>query len=927
MADVEIYGVDVDWEPMERHRALYKPFASRMEQAVKEGFAQLVKDPQTRENVANLNLGSAPQMQKLLYEDIGWRATRFSRKTGKPSADKIALESLSRKYPAVKRLLQLREMNNLGIRHETWLDEYRDSYDRKVHPNYSQVRVPSGRFAAEKPAIQQLPKHWYWDIRGPQETEDDVRASCTNGDRYWEGWFRKYIIASPNHYLLTYDYSQVELRVLAAVSKEERLLQAFDQDEDVHVTTTAQMLGLSRDEVTDELRQIGKAQPLDAQVLTPDGWRKMGDIHVGDFVIGSDGQAVAVTGVFPQGVRKVYEVETSDGAVTQCCEEHLWTVQSRNSKRRLWKTYELKEIVRRGLFNAPAMTKGKSYRQPKWMLPPRPVVEFAPLAEPLKVDPYVLGALLGDGSFRHDGVMFASADQHLLDAVLAEADRLGSSVSSHFERDGVKGFYIFGNGKRGGNPLKEALKDYGLWRTTSSTKFIPEPYLRATPAERLALLQGLMDTDGNVQASGGQFRSVSEALAGGVQELARSLGGFASMRTREPVPNALVTGRLLQYDCYFTLPIGVNPFQLERKAIKARKYASPPTIRRVTEVGEKQTQCISVASENGLYLTDEYIVTHNTLNFAILYGMGVKSLGERMAVTTERAQELYTSYFQQFSSIDDWVSKTRKAGIKNKYVETFFGRRIPLWDLLSDKEGVRKKGERVAINGPVQGGAADYMKYAMVRAKRMLEKEGLWNNGVMITMNQHDSLTFEVRNDIDPNWLRGKLAEAVVFVIPGFPKIVADWEIGVSWGASTKWKDQQAIFDGTTWVVEGAEAVLSASESFGDDYDVEWGEDEDGEWDDVVEIEVDDSGVPTLVVTCAQPPTQARLQEFLTLVRSAPGDKALEFVVAGRCIPLALMTSLSAGDAGRLSLALGGAEVAETVRVRDLEAATAGLSL
>jgi DNA polymerase-1 len=571
MADVEIFGTGVDWEPMERHRALYKPFAARMEKAVKDGFAALVKDPEAREKVAGLNLASAPQMQKLLYEDIGWKATRFSAKTNKPSADKIALESLSRRYQPVKRLLQMREMNNLGIRHETWLDEFRESYDQRVHANYSQVRVVSGRFAADKPAIQQLPKHWYWDIRFPGEEVEDVKASSKNGERYWEGWFRKYIVAAPGNYLLTFDYSQVELRVLAGVSKEARLLQAFDQDEDVHSVTTAQMLGIPLEDVDPDKRQIGK-----------------------------------------------------------------------------------------------------------------------------------------------------------------------------------------------------------------------------------------------------------------------------------------------------------------------------------------------------------------TLNFALLYGMGVKSLSDRLAVPLERGQELYGSYFQQFSSIDSWVTKTKRDGLREGYVETFFGRRVPLWDLQSDKEGVRKKAERVAVNGPIQGGAADYMKIAMIRVVKMLRREGLWNNGVMITMNQHDSLVFEVSNEIDPNWLREKLITEVVFPVKGFPKIVADWEIGLSWGASTKWAaDAQAHFDGQTWVVDGAEPALSASEAFGDDYEVDWGEPDE---DDEEVIEVEDEGVLTIVVECSAVPTKARLNEFLALVRATPGEYALELVLDGRPVPLTLTTSLTPSDSGRVSLALGGAQVSEEVRARDLDAAIAGLS-
>ena len=125
------------------------------------------------------------------------------------------------------------------------------------------------------------------------------------------------------------------------------------------------MLGVPLAEVTGELREIGKAQPVDTPVLTPSGWRLMGELQAGDQVIGGDGHPVKVLGVFPQGRKQVYRVTSSDGAVTECCAEHLWTVRNHNTKNDKWQTRELSYLMEHGLRN-----KGSRYQQPKYELPP-----------------------------------------------------------------------------------------------------------------------------------------------------------------------------------------------------------------------------------------------------------------------------------------------------------------------------------------------------------------------------------------------------------------------------------------------------------------------------------------------------------------------------------------------------------------------------
>ena len=91
----------------------------------------------------------------------------------------------------------------------------------------------------------------------------------------------------------------------------------------------------------------GRSQPVFTNVLTPDGWRPIGDLQVGDLVIGSNGEPTPVLGVYPQGERDIYRVTAQDGSWTLCCGEHLWTVRTASDKRRdkPWRVLETQEMI------------------------------------------------------------------------------------------------------------------------------------------------------------------------------------------------------------------------------------------------------------------------------------------------------------------------------------------------------------------------------------------------------------------------------------------------------------------------------------------------------------------------------------------------------------------------------------------------------
>jgi phosphate starvation-inducible PhoH-like protein len=366
----------------------------------------------------------------------------------------------------------------------------------------------------------------------------------------------------------------------------------------------------------------GRAQPYDAQVLTPNGFMPMGTLQVGDLVVGSDGLPTPVLGVFPQGRKQVYRVTTQDGASTLACGEHLWTVTTPDDRRRGTKrTLETQEMIG-------SLRWSHAHR---YELPLVDAVEFEPQEVPL--DPYALGLLLGDGCLTTTTTpAFSTMDPEL--AVALERALDGIEVA---HKAGPDYALRHVNGGRGGlriaNPVTEAIRELGLGGTYSATKFVPWVYTHNSADVRTALLQGLLDSDGGPVTQRGrtcriQYCTTSPRLCDDVTFLVRSLGGIAYRRTRPAKGRrpGLAMGRPVHHrnDAYVVdirLPAGVQPFRLERKreAYDAAGGGRPMRfIQSIEPVGEMETLCIQVGAQDSLYVTDDFLVTHNTLNDAFV---------------------------------------------------------------------------------------------------------------------------------------------------------------------------------------------------------------------------------------------------------------------------------------------------------------------
>ncbi len=370
----------------------------------------------------------------------------------------------------------------------------------------------------------------------------------------------------------------------------------------------------------------GRAQPLSSLVLTPSGFRPIGSLQVGDLVVGSNGLPTPVLGVYPQGRKEVFRLRAQDGASTLCCAEHLWQVFTASGRRRgkPGRVVETREMIGRL----------RAAHQHRFELP----LLSAPVEFPsrdLPVDPYALGLLLGDGCLTTATTpSFSTVDRELAAALEESLD--GIELRHKGGPDYVLRHI---DGRRGGvivaNPVTAALRELNLAGTRSSTKFVPDRYLRNESAVRLAVLQGLFDSDGGPVTQRDrtcriQYTTCSERLRDDVSFLVRSLGGVAYSRRRCATGRSpgQARGRPVHHrsDAFvmdIRLPSGIEPFRLARKRERYRRDGGGRPMRFVHAIepaGEEETVCIQVAAADSLYVTDDFLITHNTLNdsFVIL---------------------------------------------------------------------------------------------------------------------------------------------------------------------------------------------------------------------------------------------------------------------------------------------------------------------
>ena len=362
---------------------------------------------------------------------------------------------------------------------------------------------------------------------------------------------------------------------------------------------------------------VGKALPNSTVIPTPSGKRKVSDIKVGDYLFDAFGKPTKVLGVYPQGRKEVLYVRFKDGRVAQCCEDHLWSYCTRgqkehSKKERKFYTKTLKEIRQqplqdsRGAYNI--------------LVPINYAVEYE--EQYYYIPPYIMGLALGDGSFRQNesnkAFQFSSEDEFL-------PNYIGFMMNWEVKKNNANfGWYFSFNNKAPHKNVwvQDFLKQYPeLLNTKSETKFIPEEYLYGSVEQRFDLLSGLLDTDGSVDLKGRiSYYTISPFLRDNVVELCHSLGFKTTVLVDSHKDTNIgfvirITGRPDDKIKLFKLPRKKEIIQAWYKN-NTRKESNE--FNPIVEIGScgytEEMTCFMVDNKEHLFLTEDYIVTHNTRN-------------------------------------------------------------------------------------------------------------------------------------------------------------------------------------------------------------------------------------------------------------------------------------------------------------------------
>ena len=222
LARMEATGIAVD---VPRLRQLSAEFAERLEAIKAEIYRHAGRE---------FNIGSAPQLRQVLFDELKLKPTKKT-PGGEPSTDAEVLEALSNEHPLPRLIVQHRQLDKLK---GTYLDALPELVhpDGRIHASFNQVVAVTGRLSSSDPNLQNI----------PVRTEDgrQIRQAFVPGEPGWS--------------LLTADYSQIELRILAHDSKDPELVRAFAEDRDIHNVVASQIFGVPEAEVTKDQRRMAK---------------------------------------------------------------------------------------------------------------------------------------------------------------------------------------------------------------------------------------------------------------------------------------------------------------------------------------------------------------------------------------------------------------------------------------------------------------------------------------------------------------------------------------------------------------------------------------------------------------------------------------------------------------------------------------------
>ena len=380
-----------------------------------------------------------------------------------------------------------------------------------------------------------------------------------------------------------------------------------------------QLLGaiaLHNGQIAEQKTGEGKACTNNTKIPTPDGWKTVGDIKVGDYLFGKDGNLTKVLGVYPQKNKKqVYEVELIDGRVIECCEDHLWSVYTYAEKED-YKTFNTKYLYEK---------QNDIKRGYKFQLPVNESVYYS--KKDLPVDPYLYGVILGDGC-KGKFLCISTSDKEILENI----SKILNAYPVKYKGDNCN--YYFKNKKTGKRITYDDIRgELELGNLYAHEKYIDDVYKISSKEQRLELIKGIMDTDGCIDRhldNNGYgrynltFSTVSSQLRDDFIEVIRSLGynaswslGKSKSKENEVKRDQYVVNINVNHSDkkdFFKIKRHLdNAYKAEKQGDRRKDY-SKVSIKEIRKTNRYENMtCFEVDNEEHLFLIGDYVVTHNTL--------------------------------------------------------------------------------------------------------------------------------------------------------------------------------------------------------------------------------------------------------------------------------------------------------------------------
>ncbi|MDP1728662.1 MAG: LAGLIDADG family homing endonuclease [archaeon] len=500
----------------------------------------------------------------------------------------------------------------------------------------------------------------------------------------------------------------------------------------------------------------GKAQPLDSFILTRNGFVRMGDIKIGDKVLTSKNTEAIVKQIHPQGIKNIYEVEFIDGAKIRVTDEHLFDcwIGQRGQKRR--KVRSLKEIIK---------LKGNI------IIPLSNALEFGTNYN--EVDCYTVGVLLGDGGLTKNYITLTTADSEIFDYLNFQNSEIKSYKNYQYSIIGGK----FNKKLRRKIRFSEQLKKLGILPIKCEDRFVPKIIKNGSLKNRLEILRGLMDTDGYIDNRGHcSFTSKSKQLAIDVQFIVRSLGGKATLKQ---IKKHCFYKGIKKEGIYYTVYINIKNcselFKLKRKQIRVKKFNGGVSElgRRITSIkliGQEKAQCISIDSKDGLYVSDDFVVTHNS--WLICESRLINAIrfpGYRSFIGRKELKRLMQSTFITFQKVCQFHKIPQslwKLNGQYNYIDFSNGSRIDFLDVdLQPADPLFERfGSLEYTDGALEeAGEIHYLAYDVLKSRigRHKNKEFKLKANILITGNPKKNWTY---TEFYKPWKKGLLSPSLAFI-------------------------------------------------------------------------------------------------------------------------------------------------------------------